>query len=242
MSEDKIKIEIWSDIMCPFCFIGKRRFEKALDTFANKEEVEVVWKSFELYPDLETDTALGIKQFLIDQKGIAEDQAEQMIDAADSLANDVGLDYDWEKIVIANTKKAHELLHLAEKESLQNEMKEVLFRAYFEEGKNVDDLNTLIALGVSVGLNEDKIKLALENDRFVAAVNFDVNEARQLGVSGVPFFVLNRKYAVSGAQSEDYFLRALQTAHFDWKNPEEAAKLREEQQKGSSCAPGSGCC
>ncbi len=241
MTTEKLKVEIWSDVMCPFCYIGKRRFENALDQFENKDAIEVIWKSFDLYPNLKTNTEIGIRDFLIENKGITEAEAESLMTSAAGLASDTGLNYDWEKVIVANTKKAHELLHLAEKKGVQNEMKERLFKAYFEEGKNVDDLATLQQIGEELGIDKETIGVILNNERFVPAVNFDIQEARQLGVSGVPFFVLNRKFAVSGAQSEAYFSQALQTAHFDWENPEEAAKLREEQQ-ANSCLPGSGCC
>lgn len=212
-----------------------------MEEFLYKDSLEVIWKSFDLYPGLKTDTSTDITQFLVKNKGISEIEAKQLVEGATSLANSVGLQYNWEKIVVANTKRSHELLHLAEKKGLQNEMKERLFKAYFEEGENVDDLQTLIRLGEEVGIDRETIVLAIENDRFTAAVNFDIQEAKQLGVSGVPFFVLNRKFAISGAQSEAYFKQALETAYFDWENPEAAAKLREEQ-KTNSCTPGGGCC
>ncbi len=243
MTTEKLKVEIWSDVMCPFCYIGKRRFENALNQFENKGDIEVLWKSFDLYPNLETNKNIDIKDFLIDNKGITEAQAEQLMTSAASLASDAKLNFEWEKVVVANTKKSHELIHLAEKKGLQNEMKERLFKAYFEEGENVDDLETLFRLGAEVGIEKETIKLALSNDRFTPAINFDIQEARQIGVSGVPFFVLNRKFAVSGAQSETYFSQALATAYFDWKNPEEAAELRKQQQEQqNSCTPGGGCC
>ncbi len=241
MATENFVVEVWSDVMCPFCYIGKKRFENALTDFENKEEVEVVWKSFDLYPDLNTNKNQGIKQFLIENKGISEDQATQMMAGAGNLAKEAGLHFDWEKVIVANTKKSHQLLHLAEKSGNQNRLKERLFKAYFEEGKNVDDISTLISLGVEVGLKQEDIVKALESERFLPAVNYDIQEAKQLGVSGVPFFVFNRKYAVSGAQSEAYFLQALQTAYFDWKNPEEAEKLRAAE-NANSCTPGGGCC
>lgn len=241
MTAEHMKIEIWSDIMCPFCFIGKRRFENALEAFPNKASIEIVWKSFDLYPGLKTNTSTNITQFLIENKGVSEVETQQLVDGAANLANSVGLKYNWEKIIVANTKRAHELLHLAENKGLQNEMKERLFKAYFIEGENIDDLHTLIRLGEEVGIEKEAISLAIENGRFTTAVNFDIQEAKQLGVSGVPFFVLNRKFAVSGAQSETYFTQALETAYFDWKNPEEASKLREER-KANGCTPGGECC
>lgn len=238
---ENLKIEVWSDVMCPFCYIGKRRFENALSKFEHRNELQIVWKSFDLYPNLETDTSISIKDFLIENKNITEVQARELMTSTASLAFDAGLNFEWEKVIVANTKKSHELLHLAESKGVQNQLKELLFKAYFEDGENVDDLSILTRLGESVGLDKKTIQLSLENERFTPAVNFDVQEAKQLGVSGVPFYVLNRKYAVSGAQSEAYFLQVLETAYFDWKNAGEATKFK-ARQEGGSCTPGGGCC
>lgn len=240
MNTEKMQIEIWSDIMCPFCFIGKHRFENALANFSKKEDIAVTWKSFELYPTIKTDLNISIKDFLINVKKISEEQALQMMEGVSNAANDTDLDLNWENVIVANTRKAHEMLHLAEKHGVQNELKELLFKAYFVEGKNVDDLDTLIHLGNQVGLNTEIINSALDTKQFTEKVNYDVQESQQLGVSGVPFFVLNRKYAVSGAQSEGYFLQALETSYADWKSVN-AGELEANQNK-NSCTPGGGCC
>lgn len=240
MNTKKMQIEIWSDVMCPFCFIGKRRFENALAVFSKKEEIEITWKSFELYPKIITDTTKTIKDFLIQEKRISEQQALQMLDESNHSANSVGITFNWEKVIVANTRKAHKMLHLAEKNGVQNQLKELLFKAYFIEGKNIDNLDTLVDIGNQVGLNENTIKHTLENSEFTDKVNYDIKVSQQLGVSGVPFFVFNRKYAVSGAQSEDYFSQALETSFSDWIH-KKTSEL-EPSQNQNSCAPEDGCC
>lgn len=240
MNTDKMNIEVWSDIMCPFCFIGKRRFENALEKFPNKEGINVSWKSFELYPDIDTKADTGIKDFLVKYKGISEDQALGLMSNVRQAAADTQLNFNWEEVVVANTRKAHELVHLAAKHGVQNQMKEQLFNAYFTDGKNVDDLETLLQIGVALGIDREAMVVSLTTNEFTQAVEADVRESQMLGVSGVPFFVLNRKYAVSGAQSEDYFLKALETAYGEWKNG--GLATIDEKQQGSSCTPGSGCC
>lgn len=240
MNTEKMQIEIWSDVMCPYCFIGKHRFENALANFSNKEEIEITWKSFELYPDIVTDPNYSIKDFLMTRKQSSEQQALQMMAGVSNAANDANLNFNWEEVIVANTRKAHELLHLANKKGVQNELKELLFKAYFVEGKNIDDLDTLINLGNLAGIESDAIKSAFEKQEFTAKVNSDIQESQQLGVSGVPFFVFNRKYAVSGAQSEGYFLQALETSFNDWKNA--GTTELEANQNKNSCTPGGGCC
>lgn len=240
MNTEKMQIEIWSDVMCPYCFIGKHRFENALANFSNKEEIEITWKSFELYPDIVTDPNYSIKDFLMTRKQSSEQQALQMMAGVSNAANDANLNFNWEEVIVANTRKAHELLHLANKKGVQNELKELLFKAYFVEGKNVDDLDTLINLGNLAGIDSDAIKSAFEKQEFTAKVNSDIQESQQLGVSGVPFFVFNRKYAVSRAQSEGYFLQALETSFNDWKNA--GTTELEANQNKNSCTPGGGCC
>lgn len=235
-----MQIEIWSDLMCPFCFIGKHRFENALANFSKKEEVEITWKSFELYPEIVTDPNVDMDDFLAERKRVTKEQATQMLEGANQAANNVGITFNWEKVIIANTRKAHQMLHLAEKEGIQNELKELLFQAYFVDGKNIDDLDTLIDIGVQVKLNKNIIKHTLENNEFTEDVNNDINVSQQLGVTGVPFFVFNRKYAVSGAQSQEYFHQALETSFADWTNNETSGLEAQENQ--NSCAPGSGCC
>lgn len=207
-----MKVEIWSDVMCPFCYIGKRRFEEALTQFNNADEVEVVWKSYQLNPHLKTDPTINIHQYLANIKGIDLDDARQMNQQVTEMAESVGLAYDFDRAIVANSFDAHRLSHLAAQHGLGNAAEEALFKAYFTEGKNIADKETLIALGAGIGLSAEEIKQMLNTDAFADNVKHDVAEAQQLGVRGVPFFVFDRKFAVSGAQPTAIFLQTLEKA------------------------------
>lgn len=214
-----MKIEIWSDIMCPFCYIGKRKFEAALSAFEPKNEVEIVWKSFQLAPDMVTEPDLNIDQFLANHKAMPLEQAQQMNAQVAAMAMQSGLVYHFDKTIPANSFQAHQLTHISKKYGLQNEAEEALFQAYFTDGKNIDDLETLVSLGVTIGLDANETKNALESQQYAEAVIADRIEAQQLGVTGVPFFVFDRKFAVSGAQDPAVFTEALQKSFAEVSNP-----------------------
>lgn len=207
-----MKVEIWSDVMCPFCYIGKRKFEQALQQFENKDQVEITWKSFQLDPDMKTQPGKNTHQYLAERKGWTLDYAKQVSRQVTGMAKEVGLNYDFDKAVVANSFNAHRVSHLAKKYKLGNAMEEVLFKAYFTEGKNIDDAQTLMELGTAIGLKASEIDEVLNGDLYAAEVEQDIMEAQQVGVRGVPFFVIDRKYAVSGAQQSDVFLGALNKA------------------------------
>jgi len=204
-----MKVEIWSDVMCPFCYIGKRKFEAALEQFAHKDQVKVVWKSFQLNPDIKTDAGKNIHQYLAEAKGWSLDQAKQMNERVTGMAKEVGLTYNFDKAVIANSFDAHRFSHLAKQHGKQNEAEEKLFAAYFTEGKNTADHQTLIQLGSEIGIDQSETSRVLSSDEYADEVNQDIYEAHQVGVRGVPFFVLGEKYAISGAQESSTFLQAL---------------------------------
>ncbi len=207
-----MKVEIWSDVMCPFCYIGKRRFEKALDQFSHKENIEVVWKSFQLNPDMQTQPGKSINQYLAEVKGWSLEQAQQVNAQVTNMAKDAGLDYDLDKAVVANSFDAHRLVQLAKTKGRGDEMEERLFKAYFTEGKNIADPFTLQRLGEDAGLDQGEVEELLASDSFSEMVNQDIYEAQQIGVRGVPYFVLNNRYAVSGAQASETFAGALNQA------------------------------
>lgn len=208
-------VEIWSDVMCPFCYIGKRKFEAALAQFPQREQVEVIWKSFQLNPDLETDTSKSVKQSLAESKGWTLEQAGEAMSYVVNMAKDVGLTYHFDKAVVANSFDAHRFSHLAKKHGLQDEAEERLFAAYFTEGKNTADHGILAQIGTEIGLDANEVKKVLAGNDFAADVEKDIEEARQFRISGVPFFVFDRKYAVSGAQDSKVFLETLQKAFAD---------------------------
>lgn len=229
----KMKVEIWSDVMCPFCYIGKRRFEAALDKFEHKDQIEVVWKSFQLQPNMKTDPAKRVVEHLAESKGWSLQQAEEANTYVTQMAKEVGLDYHLEKAVVANSFDAHRLSHYAKTKGKGDAMEEQLFKAYFTDGKNTADHATLTTLAVAIGLNESEVLNVLATDAYANEVRQDIYESQQIGVSGVPFFVFNNKYAVSGAQAAETFLGALQKA---WSELAPADTL-----KGAVCKPDGSC-
>jgi predicted DsbA family dithiol-disulfide isomerase len=218
-----MKVEIWSDVMCPFCYIGKRRFENALAQFAHKDKVEVVWKSFQLNPDMKTQPGKNINQYLSEVKGWSLEQARQANAHVTKMAKEVGLDYDMDKAVVANSFDAHRLVQLAKTKGKGDAMEEQLFKAYFTEGKNIADHDILAQLATAIGLDTGTVKTVLESNEYADAVDQDIYESQQIGVRGVPFFVLNDRYAVSGAQAVETFAGALDTAWGEWEKELPAA-------------------
>jgi predicted DsbA family dithiol-disulfide isomerase len=196
--------------MCPFCYIGKRRFEAALAQFKNADDVEIEWKSFQLSPGIKTDPGKSIHQYLAEHKGISIEQAKALNDRVTQMAKEVGLVYNFDKAIPANSFRAHRFSHMAKQHGLQDKAEELLFRSYFTEGKNTDDVPTLVELGREIGLDPAEVTRMLESEQYAEEVKHDISEARQIGVSGVPFFVFNRKYAVSGAQESKVFVEVLE--------------------------------
>lgn len=205
----KITIEIWSDVMCPFCYIGKRQLERALREFPQGEAVEVIWKSFQLNPSLQTDPSKSVLQSLADSKGWSREQTLSAMAHVSNMAAAEGLHYDFEKALVANSFDAHRLTHLAKAQGQQNAVEEGLFAAYFCEGKNTADAEVLRSIGLSAGLPADALDAMLAGDAYAEEVLHDIYEAQQVGVSGVPFFVFNDRLAVSGARGSEVFLQVL---------------------------------
>lgn len=213
MDKDKMQVEIWSDVMCPFCYIGKRKFENALAQFPEKQHIEVIWKSYQLSPDLVTDPHINIHQYLAKHKGMSIGEAKGLNEQVTHMAAEVGLTYNLDQSVVANSFDAHRFTHFAKQYGKQLEAEEKLFQAYFTEGKNIDDHATLIQLGTEIGLDASLLELALSKGSYADDVRSDIYEAQQVGVRGVPFFVIDRKYAISGAQDSKTFLQALTQAY-----------------------------
>ena len=221
-----MKIEIWSDVACPFCYIGKRKLEKALDKFPNKDQVEIEWKSFQLNPDQKTDPSINSLEYLSKAKGWSMPQTIQITKQVEEMAESEGLQYQLDKTVVANTKNAHRLIHLAKESGKGGEMKERLLKAYFTEGLNVDDQETLVMLGSDVGLDPNKVQNLFNSDQFDEAVAYDIYESRQIGVQGVPFFVLDRKFGISGAQADEVFDQTLEKAWNEFSKENEIEILQ----------------
>ena len=196
--------------MCPFCYIGKRHLEKALEDFPEKDQIEIVWKSFQLNPDMPESSEENVYQYLAESKGISYEQSVQMHERVEQMAKNAGLDYHFEIAKVANSFKAHRVLQLAKRSNKGDELKEALLHAYFTEGKNISDKQVLIELAEKVGMTADDVELAFNNEAFAQYVRNDIEEARQIRVQGVPFFVFDRKYAISGAQPVEHFKATLE--------------------------------
>lgn len=210
-----LRIDIWSDVVCPWCYIGKRRLETALDRFEHADEVEIHWHSFQLDPSHPKGHRRPVFETLAQKTGAPLPQVRAMTGQVTELAAAEGLTYDLERAVSVNTIDAHRLSHLAAAHGLGDRMHERLLRAHLCEGVIVDDLDTLVRLGAEVGVPEDEARRTLNSDAYTDAVQADFREAREYGATGVPFFVINRAYGLSGAQPADTFLSALRTAHAD---------------------------
>lgn len=240
MSSTKMKVEIWSDIMCPFCYIGKRHYEEALQKFSYANYIELEWHSFQLDPDLPKPASkLNAYQYLAERKGISYEESVAMHKNVIEMAKQAGLTYNYDKAVVANSFDAHRLIQLAKTKNRGDEAEERLFKAYFMEGKDMSDAATLISLGKEIGLNEAEVKDVINSKDYTNEVNKDIAEAQQIGVQGVPFFVFNRKYAVSGAQPSDTFLNVLNKSFEEWKsaNPDKKFEVIE----GKFCTPNKDC-
>jgi predicted DsbA family dithiol-disulfide isomerase len=205
-----IKVDIWSDVQCPWCYIGKRKFEAAAAQFDG--DVEVEYHSFELAPDTPVDFDGTPVDYLSQHKGIMPDQIEMMLDRVTSIAASVGLDYDYDHVHQTNTIKAHELLHFAKANGMQLEMKERLLKAYFVDGRHVGRVPDLADLAAEIGLDREAVVRSLESNEYLADVKADVAQAQAYGIQGVPFFVIDGKYGVSGAQEAEAFVNVLEQA------------------------------
>ena len=230
-----MKVEIWSDIVCPFCYIGKRKFENALKNFEQKDSVEIIWRSFQLDPEMKPVAGQSVHQYLANRKGVTLEKGREMNDYMSGLAKEVGLEYNFDEAVINNTLDAHRLLHLAHKHGVQNELKEALFVAYYTERKDTGDLETLVSIGESAGLNADELRTILKSDVYAAEVRLDQQRAQEVGAQGVPYFVFNDKYAVSGAQPTDVFEQVLNKV---WEEERPAVETLSE---GGFCTPDGVC-
>lgn len=234
-----MKIEIWSDVMCPFCYIGKRNFEMALADFPDKDKIEVEWKSFQLDPTVPEVATDSQEDYLVKRKGMSREQVKGMLANVTEMARQAGLEYHLDKSVMVNSQKAHQLIQFAKTKGLGDEMEEVLFRSFFTDGKNVADLETLKELGKEAGLDEKELESAFTDDQFKYKMNQDIQEARSIGVTGVPFFVFDRKYGVSGAQPSEAFLDTLSKSFTEWRKENPEIKL--EMSEGQSCSTDGTC-
>ncbi|MBO0602102.1 DsbA family oxidoreductase [Sporosarcina sp. E16_3] len=207
-----MKIEIWSDYVCPFCYIGKRRLEEALEQTGLGEKAEVVFKAFELDPNSPAVSDTLIKDSLAKKYGMSVEEAKKMTDNVVDQAKTVGLNYNFDVMTPANTFNAHRLAKLAEQEGFDKTVSESLLKAYFIDGEKIGTEDVLLRIAEEAGISRDRAKAVLDSDEFADDVRMDIAEAQQIGVKGVPFFVINRKYAISGAQPAEAFANALRQA------------------------------
>jgi len=212
MSE-AIHVDVWSDIACPWCYIGKHRFAAGVSEFQRRypdAEVEIESHSYELAPDTPDEYAGSEIDFLTKHKGMPREQVEKMLEQMTRLAASEGIDFDFDRLRHANTRRAHRVLHLANAQGLQAEMQERLFRAYFAEGRQVSDPDLLAELGEEVGLDPDEVRDAFDDEALGEAVDRDITRARMLGVAGVPFWMIKSRYGISGAQPATQIADALE--------------------------------
>lgn len=207
-----MKVDIWSDIVCPFCYIGDTQFKKALSSFTHAKDVEVVYHSFELTPDAPKQPEHSAAEYLAAKKGMPIETMRQMQQQLSETASSQGLTMNMDKIQIVNTFDGHRLIHYAASKGAQHQAVEALHKAYFTDSVNVADKNELLAVAKQIGLNEDETVQVLESNDYANEVNADINKAKALGIQGVPFFVVNEKYGVSGAQGVEVFSDILQKA------------------------------
>jgi predicted DsbA family dithiol-disulfide isomerase len=207
-----LSVEIWSDVVCPWCYIGKRRFESALAQFPHRDEVEVTWHSFELDQSAPASRTGPRVEMLAAKYGMSVEQAAAMHDQMTQTAAAEGLEFDFDNAKDGNTFDAHRLIHLAAEHGVQDAAEERLMRAYFTEGEPIGDRETLIRLAAEIGLDAGEARRVLESDAYAGAVRADEDLAHRLGISGVPFFVIDRRYGVSGAQPAELLLQALERA------------------------------
>jgi predicted DsbA family dithiol-disulfide isomerase len=229
-----LKLEVWSDIACPWCYVGKRRLESALKQFPHAAEVQVTWRAFELDPGAarERDRSVSQAEFIARKYGISVAQAQKSSDNLVAVAKTEGLAFDFHHIRSGNTFDAHRLVHLGAERGLQDAVKERMMKAYFEQGELMSDHGTLLRLAVESGLSEREATDVLATDTYSKEVRKEEAEARELGISGVPCFVFDRHSAVSGAQPAEVILKALEQAWSD-RAGAEAPELTE----GAVCGP-----
>lgn len=210
---EPIKVDIWSDIACPWCYIGKHRFERGVALFRERHpdiDFEVEAHSYELAPDTPENFEGSEVDFLVKHKGMPRDQVEAMLQQMTDMAAAEGIEFDFGKLRHANTAKSHRVLHLAKEQGVEDELRERLFRAYFAEGREISDPDTLAELGDEAGIDPDDVRDAFEDEDLGDAVDRDITRARMLGVQGVPFYFVDNQYGISGAQSPETFAAAFE--------------------------------
>lgn len=208
-----MKVEIWFDFICPFCYMGERKFEKALADFEHKDEVEIVFKSFQLEMGKEGLIGKDVHQTIAEKYNISYEQAKANNDQVIKAAAQLGLKYRFDILKLNSTELAHEIVKYAQSVGKGKDLVERYFKAHFEEGEDIGDKDRLIELADEIGLNITDLKKQLDQGSFKAEIKSDETLARKLGINSIPFFVINDRYTVSGAQNPEHFLKALNEAY-----------------------------
>jgi predicted DsbA family dithiol-disulfide isomerase len=233
-----MKVDIWSDVACPWCYIGKRRIEKALAGFEHHDQVEVTWHSYQLDPDAPRISEQTVTEVLAQKYGRSLAQAAAMNERVSGIAAQDGLEYHLEKAQYGNTFDAHRLIHLAATHHLQDAMEERLFRAYFTEGAALGDTETLVKLASEVGLDADEAHTVLASAAYADEVRADIQKARRLDIQGVPFFAIDEKYGISGAQSSEVLKEVLEQA---WIRSHPLTMVKSANQDDAGSCEGDSC-
>ena len=228
-----MKVEIWSDTRCPFCFIGKKNFEKALHGFAENDKIEVTWHSFQLDANLKTNLSRNHYEFLADTKGMSLQQIMQMHENIIQVGEKAGIYFNFDEVKVSNSFRSQMLVQFAKQKGKADEIEELLFEACFILGKDIDDVEILSEIGEKAGFSKDEILKALQSAELKEKVNLDISEAASLGINSVPFFVFDRKYAISGAQPPHLFLEVLEKSFAEFSDKH--AKINIINQ-GDSCS------
>jgi predicted DsbA family dithiol-disulfide isomerase len=232
-----VDVEIWSDVVCPWCYVGKRQFEAALDKFAHADQVSVTWRSFELDPTSPPEVGLSMDVILQRKYGMSGDQARKANERMTALAAELGLEYHLDRVRAGNTFDAHRLIHLAATHGRGDAVKERLLAAYFTEGRSIGDRATLTAVAEESGLDRAEVEATFDGQAFADEVRADESRAAALGATGVPFFVIDEAYGVAGAQGTDVLLAALEQA-WSASHPITVVEAPERGPDGGACADG----
>jgi predicted DsbA family dithiol-disulfide isomerase len=233
-----MKIEIWSDIICPFCYIGLTKLELALQESTSKPSAEIIWKSYQLNPDYPQDApAMPTYDYLVQTKGMSMDDVVAMTSQLSAQGKELGIDLNFEKAIVVNTKKAHRLIHFAQAQQKGTQIKKALFKAHFTDGLDVNNNEVLSTIATQEHLSAQEVKNLLESDEYAYDVAQDIQEGVSLGLRGVPFFVFDRKYAIPGAQPMEVFHNTINECLGSQPTP-----LERRGKEGPSCDPETGKC
>lgn len=237
MNSTKMKIEVWTDIMCPYCYIGKLHYEKALEQFEHKDKVELEIKAFQLNPSLpDKGNGMPVVAYLQSTMGVPENNIKEMFKHIAVLANENGVTSNLENAIAANTLDAHRLIKLAATKGLDSEVMMQLSKAYFEDAKDYSDHKLLKEIGVSAGLGEEEVDELLNSDTYAYDVKQDIQEAGNLGFDTVPTFLFNKKHALVGSQPVSAFIKTLQESFLNWQKQDLTQNEEMDVTQGKSCS------